>query len=297
VLVERDGGEAWVVKQALAKLRVAVDWFSSPARIEREALGLRWLATLAPPDTTTPLIFEDRDTYILAMAAVPQPHDNWKSLLLARALDPDHVAQFGRLLGTIHRNAAANPEIAAIFDDRSFYDSLRLEPYYRYTAGQVPAAAPFITALLDETWATRLTLVHGDYSPKNILVRDGRLILLDHEVIHWGDPAFDLGFALAHLLSKARHLPQHRQQFADATVPLMTGYAMETRDTAFLPELEWFMIQHTLGCMLARAAGRSQLEYLSDEEKASQRDLVLRLIGDLPFTFRDLVDRATEPAA
>ena len=33
VLVERPTGEAWVVKQALAKLRVQVDWFSSPERI------------------------------------------------------------------------------------------------------------------------------------------------------------------------------------------------------------------------------------------------------------------------
>src|SRR5678816_1286355 len=59
VLVERSSGESWVLKQALAKLRVAVDWFSDPARIEREGLGLRYLAELAPPGTITPLVFED----------------------------------------------------------------------------------------------------------------------------------------------------------------------------------------------------------------------------------------------
>src|SRR5579864_1909133 len=42
VLVERETGEAWVLKQALAKLRVQVDWFSDPERIRREALGLIW---------------------------------------------------------------------------------------------------------------------------------------------------------------------------------------------------------------------------------------------------------------
>ncbi|MGI9254283.1 MAG: hypothetical protein ACR2J8_11085, partial [Thermomicrobiales bacterium] len=59
VLVERESGEAWVVKQALEKLRVQVDWFSSPERIHREALGLRTLADLAPPGSITPFVFED----------------------------------------------------------------------------------------------------------------------------------------------------------------------------------------------------------------------------------------------
>ena len=31
VLVERTNGDSWVMKQALEKLRVAVDWFSRPA--------------------------------------------------------------------------------------------------------------------------------------------------------------------------------------------------------------------------------------------------------------------------
>jgi 5-methylthioribose kinase len=282
VLVERPGGEAWVVKQALAKLRVAVDWFSSPARIEREALGLRWLATLAPPGTTTPLIFEDRDNYILAMAAVPRPHDNWKSLLLAGRLDLDHVAQFGRLLGTIGRNAAGNPELAAVFDDRSFYDSLRLEPYYRYTATQVPAAAPFIGALLEETWATRLTLVHGDYSPKNILVHHGRLILLDHEVIHYGDPAFDLGFGLTHLLSKAHHLPARRADFAAAAVLFWETYLDALGDRPWTVGLEARAVRHTLACLLARVAGRSPLEYLDAAERARQQAVVAALMLDPP---------------
>jgi hypothetical protein len=87
VLVERpEAGGAWVVKQALPKLRVAVDWFSHPERIHREALGLRWLEALAPPGTITPLVFEDRDNYLLAMEAVPEPHENWKTMLLGLAL-------------------------------------------------------------------------------------------------------------------------------------------------------------------------------------------------------------------
>jgi tRNA A-37 threonylcarbamoyl transferase component Bud32 len=297
VLVERrvpsGQGEGWVVKQALAKLRVAVDWFSSPERIAREAAGLRWLEQIAPPGTTTPLIFEDTDNYILAMQAVPQPHDNWKTLLLAGQLNPDHIAQFGRLLGTIHRNASGDPAVAAAFDDRSFYDSLRLEPYYRYTATQVPESAPFYDALLTDTWATRLTLVHGDYSPKNVLVHAGRLILLDHEVIHYGDPAFDLGFGFTHLLSKAHHLPHLRRDFATATIECWQAYSAIARNTSWFAALEPRAVRHTLGCLLARVAGRSPLEYLDAIERTRQRAAVTALMQSPPATIADLATQFT----
>src|SRR3989304_3002448 len=39
VFVERPNGDAWVLKQALAQLRVQVEWFSDPSRIHREAAG------------------------------------------------------------------------------------------------------------------------------------------------------------------------------------------------------------------------------------------------------------------
>lgn len=291
VLVERQGGEGWVVKQALAKLRVAVDWFSSPERIAREAAGLRWLATLAPPGTTTPLVFEDARNYILAMEAVPEPHHNWKTLLLAGRLDHDHIAQFGRLLGTIHRTASGDPAIAAAFDDRSFYDSLRLEPYYRYTASQVPESAAFYDSLLADTWATRLTLVHGDYSPKNVLVYEGRLILLDHEVIHYGDPGFDLGFGLTHLLSKAHHLPRMRRDFSAATIACWRAYAAIAAPLPWFPTLEARAARHTLACLLARVAGRSPLEYLDAAERARQRAAVIALMQAPPATIADLAAR------
>jgi tRNA A-37 threonylcarbamoyl transferase component Bud32 len=292
VLVERQNGKSWVVKQALEKLRVQVDWFSSPERIHREALGLHWLEQLAPPGTITPLVFEDFEHHLLAMQAVPQPHDNWKSLLLAGRLELDHVQQFGRLLGTIHRSAyQRRDQLAPIFDDRSFFISLRIEPYYGYTASQTPEAAGFLRALIDETLACRTTLTHGDYSPKNILAYNNQLILLDHEVIHFGDPAFDLGFSLTHLLSKAHHLPQKRQEFTEAAKIYWQVYAEITTDLDWARGLEPRAVRHTLACLLARVAGRSPLEYLDGSERQRQRDAVLALMTAPPATVADLSHR------
>src|SRR3712207_5660334 len=292
VLVERPGaGEAWVVKQALPKLRVAVDWFSDPERIHREAQGLRWLEQLASPGTITPLVFEDRDNHLLVMEAVPEPHENWKTMLLGGRLEKDHVEQFGRLLGTVHRGGyECWEEVEPTFRDRSFFESLRLEPYYDYAAEQVPDAADFLCALVEETRARRDTLVHGDYSPKNVLIREGTLVLLDHEVIHFGDPAFDLGFSLTHFLSKGHHLPGMREDFADAAKFYWATYREVVEGLPWAADIEERAVRHTLWCLLARVAGRSPLEYLDEGELARQREAVLTLLAYPPESAPGLVE-------
>jgi len=285
-----DRSRSFVLKQALSKLRTAADWFSDPRRIHTEALGLQWLEKLAPEGSITPLLFEDGDQHVIAMAAVPEPHENWKTLLLNEDLDFAHVEQFGELLASIHRNSSRQAAILAeLFSDRSFFDALRLEPYYRYSAEQIPESAQFLHALVEDTWNTRVALVHGDYSPKNILVREGRLILLDHEVIHFGDPAFDIGFALTHLLSKAHHLPHSQAHFRNAAQLFWERYFNNVQDTPWRTTVEPRAVRHTLGCLLARVAGRSPLEYLTESERTKQKAIVLQLMMQPPQYVSDLI--------
>ena len=375
VLVEHADGQAWVMKQALEKLRVKVDWFSSPERIHREAAGLRWMQT-AVPDYAPPLVFEDQEHHLLAMMAVPQPHINWKTQLLQGVVERASVEQFGWLLGTIQRLAIHTPnpnpspivtgegrntlkesgdefksspssplsvntintpnpnpspvvtgegshaepppqptsdtfagsvrrqpaseggsnaeETQRLFRDRTFFETLRVEPYYSYSASQVPEAAGFIIELIEATRKRTLTLVHGDYSPKNVLIFDGRIILLDYEVIHWGDPAFDVGFSMTHFLSKAHALPTHRGDFAAAARIYWKSYWAQIQGLPFAADLEGYAVQHTLACLLARAAGRSPLEYLDGEQRAHQQAVVVGLMGDVPATVDELVGRFTE---
>jgi aminoglycoside phosphotransferase (APT) family kinase protein len=294
VLVTRSSGEAWVLKQALEKLRVKVDWFSDPKRIEREALGIDHLSRVCPSGAITPLIFRDEANHLLAMAAVPQPHENWKTMLLRGDVRDEHVKQFAELLACIHKSVIGRRiHLDPAFSDTSFFESLRLEPYYLFTAEQVPEAATFVRALVDQTRSRRITLVHGDYSPKNILIHNDKLILLDHEVIHYGDPAFDVGFAMTHLLSKAHHLEPHREKFKRAA-----GLFWETYRSS-LPKFpvmspEPIAIQHTLACLLARVAGRSPLEYLDDAERKRQREVVVQLMQNPPATMNDLIEQFVE---
>ena len=290
VLVEREAPEqAWVLKQALPKLRVAVDWFSSPQRVQREALALRWIPALTSPGSTPALVWEDRAVDLLAMTAVPQPHENWKHALL-RGKGLEHAAAFGQLLGQLHRRAwERRAELASVFADRSFFESLRIEPYYLYAASRAADAEPFLRALVDDARREVHTLVHGDYSPKNVLVYDGRLVLLDHEVAHFGDPAFDVGFSTTHLLSKANHLPTLTDDFTRAAAESWRAYSGEVATTEFAGAVEARAVRHTLGCLLARVDGRSPLEYLDEPARQRQRAAVLALMQRPPRAMLDLI--------
>ena len=147
MLVTYGSGPRWVVKQGLAKLRVAVDWFADPVRVHREALAMRWLNQMLPAGSVPTLVFEDPEHHLLAMECVPEPHDNWKTLLLMQRADSDYVRQFGELLGHIHRQGYVEcARLPAELSDKSLFEALRLEPYYSYTAEQVPAASSFLRA-------------------------------------------------------------------------------------------------------------------------------------------------------
>jgi len=287
-------GRGWVLKQALSKLRVAVDWFSSPERILVEAKALRWLNRLAPPGTTPAFRFEDPANHLMAMEAIPEDHENWKSVLLSGRVVTDHFEQFGFLLGTIHRKSVEfGPEVCTAFADTSYFESLRLEPYYLYTAERVPGAGDFLRALSEETKRHKLSLVHGDFSPKNALLYRGKLVLLDYEVVHYGDPAFDVGFALTHFLSKANHMIEKLDRLTTAAAQFWRVYFKEVAPLGW-DALEPRIVRHILGCLLARLAGKSPLEYLTAEEAARQRSLTLLLMKNPPNKVEDLIDEFAE---
>ena len=290
MLVKAESAPAFVMKQALEKLRVEVNWFCTPTRINKEALALEYLSELTPPGAIPRVLFKDSGQHLLAMQAVPEPHEIWKQILLAGCIERDHVEQFARLLGSIHsKSSQRKTELELPFEDRSIFEALRVEPYYRYTAASVAESARFLDELIADTLSLRLALVHGDFSPKNILVHNGRLVLLDCEVVHFGDPAFDIGFSMAHLFGKANHLETHRNSFAEAAVVYWQTYSACVCNTPWAATLEPRAVRHSLACSLARVAGRSPLEYLTPPERAAHKAAVLKLMANPPSAMPDLV--------
>ena len=239
------GGTELVIKQSLSRLRVAEEWFADRERIYRECAAIRYLGKALPGAVVPQARYEDRDNFLFVMTAAPPGGVNWKDALLDGRIDVDAAGQVGALLGTIHRHsgvrddAAIPPELRQFADQRCFVQ-LRIDPYHRAAAAVHPDLAGVIEAEAQRMLNRGRTLVHGDYSPKNIIVAGqsgnrtggapeatapaGTPFLLDFEVAHLGNPVFDLAFMLNHLALKAIHRPELAPQYNAAARAFWTAY-------------------------------------------------------------------------
>jgi 5-methylthioribose kinase len=279
IFVLRQSGEDIVVKQALERFRVKADWTAERERSHREVLGLQAFGALCPPGSVPRFLFEDAPCFIHAMSAIPQPHQNYKHVLLDGRGTPELASNFALLLAHVHLAAAQRAgEFAGPFSDLRFFESQRLQPFYAHAGQQEPAAAAFMQALIAQTRTIGVTLVHGDYSPKNVLVRpENQIVLLDFEIVHWGDPAFDVGLALTHLVAKALAVKTMRGQYLYNAQQFLATY-LQRAGTAFAGVARR-STSHFLACSLARVRGKGVLEYFREDERDIIAGVVLSLIA------------------
>jgi aminoglycoside phosphotransferase (APT) family kinase protein len=251
------------VKRALPKLKVAAEWRVPVSRNRWEAEWMR-VAGAITPSAVPRLLGEDRDTGCFAMEFFPpERYPTWKALLSAGTIVTADAARVGDTLGRIHAATADRSDVAARFaTDNIFYD-IRLEPYLVATGRAQPQLAARLGELVETTRRTRRTLVHGDFSPKNILCGPAGPVIVDAECAWFGDPAFDLAFVLNHLLLKGAWHPQWKLRYVDAFQALCGAYfshatweppdRLEARVAALLPAL-----------LLARIDGKSPVEYITE---------------------------------
>lgn len=279
----------WVIKQSLGKLRVQDDWRSERSRIYREAESIQALRPVLGEATLPEVIFVDRENFLFVMTAAPAGSVSWKESLLAGQVDLAVARQAGTLLAKMINASRANPELHKKFEDRTVFDQLRIDPYYRTTAKRHPDVRAAIVQLMANSWNVQAALVHGDYSPKNMLVRDGNIFLIDFEVIHLGDPAFDAAFLLNHLFLKALHRPEFASQYFGAVREFWKGLGAELPG-GMSRGFEALTIRHLGALMLARIDGKSPVEYIRDEETRERvRAVAKRILREQPQTVEGVI--------
>ncbi|GIW86060.1 MAG: putative aminoglycoside phosphotransferase [Isosphaeraceae bacterium] len=279
VEVDDDRQPPFVLKQCRERLRVAQEWRAPLRRIWTECAALQVVGELLP-GTVPAVLFEDRDQYLFAMECADDRMVTWKSRLMAGASPADRLValEVGRVLRQIHLRSVDHLSLRGLLADTSLFEQLRVDPYYRTVARVHPHLAPALDDLIASMPAVRPALVLGDYSPKNLLVGpEGRLLLLDFECAHAGDPAFDVGFCLSHLVLKLVRACG-RPAEAETARSFLAGYRTAgSADPAPPPDnLEDRLARaarHAAACLLARLDGKSPVEYRHELDQDRVRRL------------------------
>jgi aminoglycoside phosphotransferase (APT) family kinase protein len=283
-------GRSLCIKRALPQLKVAQIW---NAPVERNAFEWAWINFAAQhcPDSVPVPLAVDVSHAIFAMGFLdPDHHPVWKSLLLAGVARAPTASSVGAILARLHAASAHDPAVAARFGTDAIFHAIRLEPYLLATAARHPDLARRLRELAERTAGTRIALVHGDVSPKNILVGPRGPIFLDAECAWYGDPAFDAAFCLNHFLLKCvarlQAVPDYLACYRAFSAAYRRGVSwedvdgLEARIASLLPAL-----------FLARIDGKSPVEYIIDErDKQMVRDAARAMIATAPTTLEQVLE-------
>ena len=278
------------VKGALARLKVAAEWFAPVSRNEVEYRWLQFAHALRPQQVPR-VLAHDAAAGLFAMEFLPvAQHPVWKRMLLAGHVDVGAARAVGELVGFLHAASAENPESSALFATDDNFDALRIEPFFGVTARAHPDLAGRLAELAERTTSLHLTVVHGDVSPKNVLLGPHGPVLLDAECAWFGDPAFDVAFCLNHLILKSVKLPLCAAALRTAARALADAYLQQVR---------WEPAEAVAGRVvdllpalaLARIDGSSPVEYLGPDQRASVRNAAKHLLREPSADLDQLLDR------
>lgn len=273
------------LKQALPQLKVQKEWLAPISRVFAE---IDWLevAHKIIPHHVPKIVAIDRECGAFVMEFVSSS-ETWKSKLLQGLVDMAFGTSVAECIAKVHQATARNKDIQQRFaHDGTFY-LIRLEPYLIETARVNPDLARQLIGLVATTQSTPLALVHGDVSPKNILLHHDGPVLLDAECAWYGDPVFDLAFLLNHVLLKSAHLPIHGASFASLFESMVMTYLSmvnwEPRE-----DFDHRCARLIPGLLLARVDGKSPVEYLDEDAQKVVRQEARLLILEPPQGLLDL---------
>lgn len=274
-------GRTVCVKRALARLKVAADW---RAPVDRNAFEAAWIETAGGivPSAAPRLLGHDPEAGLIAMDYLdPGEFLLWKEKLRRGRAEAEDARGVAAAVAAIHAATAGRDDIARRFASDGIFHAIRLEPYLETAARAHPDLAPALAGIVERTAAMRLALVHGDVSPKNILIGPHGPVFLDAECAWYGDPAFDLAFCLNHLLLKCLWTPEAATAFLDCFDVLartyLDGVSWESPDA-----LEARAAPLLAGLFLARIDGKSPVEYVTDEADRNRVRRVARALLEKP---------------
>jgi len=279
-----------VVKQALPELKTKAKWVADQRRAIVEAEAMRVYQSITP-DSVPELLDCDAANFTLTMSRLPNTCTNWKQDMLEGRIHPEMGEKLGKILAKWHNTTAVDVSIKAKFMEGELFEQLRVSPFYRAVAAKNPNLRAVINSLIEEITTEKIALVHGDFSPKNILATsDHSPIVLDFEVAHTGNPVFDLAFVSAHLLCKTirTQSPNEKAAITKTALNFLSSYREDTRIS-----IAKTLPQHVALIALARVEGVSPVNYLDEPAQQKLVALTNAALLDSTMTYEQLFEGAS----
>lgn len=290
VAIIESGDRTLLIKQGRARLAVKEEWLADPARTNLEGKGAaffhRYLPELQPD-----VVINDEENHIFVREAIPSGCHMWKADLLEGILDFKVAERTMETMAIVHNSSAKDPDVPVIFNNyRNIYE-LRVTPYIQFVAKKYPQLAPVSEEVSDLIMNHHQVLVHGDYSPKNIIVTpDRQVCVIDSEPVHCGNAICDVSNFTTHIVLKSAHLKKYSAAFLNMLVAMTDTYF--SRIDFDDPKKVEANCMKALGMtVLARIDGKSPAEYITDEAtKQLVRDMSFKLIESDITTYRQAAD-------
>lgn len=283
-------GRTLLVKQGRPRLAVKEEWLADPARMAIETKANEVYNRFVPQSVPAVLSYDD-ENFILVREAAPADCTMWKEDLLAGILDFEVAKKTMEALAIVHTRCHDNPEMREMFADDKIFYQLRISPYIEFVVGKYPQLAERGDRLKKRLLEEKATLVHADYSPKNILVlKDRSICILDYEISHYGVPAFDVAFFTNHIVLKSAHKRQWSGAFLNMLL-YMTDTYFSMIDYDDPKKIEKDCLEILAMMMIARIDGKSPAEYITSETtKQLVRDMAFKLLDSGFTTYREAAD-------
>lgn len=277
------GQRQFVFKRAHERLRVAEEWLVDTSRNETEFAFYDTLANILP-GAIPRVIFHNPERGYFLMEYFDEGWRNWKALLLEADFERTHGALAGTLLAKLHGGTWKDETFHAQFDATANFRQLRTDPYFRAAAVRRPALRELLLDVAAHLDQLRICLIHGDFSPKNILIHDKQMVLLDAEVACFGDPAFDVAFLQTHLFLKGLYFSPQCSDWGGVAAAAWDSY--RNAMTGFLEDgFERRCVRMLAALLIARVDGKSPVEYLAEEKRAMIRHMATDLLENPPSDF------------
>jgi 5-methylthioribose kinase len=246
-------GSSLIVKQARAALERFPEYRVSSERMLFEARYFEIVRARVPAQAGVlpRIVCFDKAARVLVMEDLGEAK-RLDVRLAENSAEPATLEALGAFLGAVHRATRAeaesleglfaNDEMRRLHGEHIFSlpfqpNEFPIEPRLRTLADDVlarPGLRARIAELRARYYGKGEALVHGDVQPGNVLLQGEQPRLVDAEIAHVGDPAFDLGQAFAHVHLHRAHA-RDVIPLAACEAALLAGYARtagESREIA-----------------------------------------------------------------